>query len=78
MTVWNDCYNSNPEAAMMMLDLLAATPARRRIAILGEMLELGRSFEDLHPGGRPLRCPMRDFCAHWDSRRCKASGQRRT
>lgn len=48
MTIWNDCYNSNPEAAKMMLDLLAATPAQRRIAVLGEMLELGRWSEELH------------------------------
>jgi len=46
--IWNDCYNSNPEAAMMMIDLLAGTPAQRRIAVLGEMLELGRWSEDLH------------------------------
>lgn len=46
--IWNDCYNSNPEAAMMMIDLLAGTPAQRRIAVLGEMLELGRWSEPLH------------------------------
>ncbi|HWB86739.1 MAG TPA: UDP-N-acetylmuramoyl-tripeptide--D-alanyl-D-alanine ligase [Bryobacteraceae bacterium] len=48
IAIWNDCYNSNPEAARSMLDVLRATPAKRRIAVLGEMLELGQSAEDLH------------------------------
>jgi UDP-N-acetylmuramoyl-tripeptide--D-alanyl-D-alanine ligase len=48
IAIWNDCYNSNPEAAQSMLDVLRATPARRRIAVLGEMLELGHAAEELH------------------------------
>jgi UDP-N-acetylmuramoyl-tripeptide--D-alanyl-D-alanine ligase len=48
IVIWNDCYNSNPEAAQSMLDVLGETPAVRRIAVLGEMLELGSAAEELH------------------------------
>ena len=37
----NDCYNSNPQALDSMVAALAQTPAKRRIVIAGEMLELG-------------------------------------
>ena len=48
VAVWDDCYNSNPEAAQSMIDVLRETPAASRIAVLGEMLELGRAGEELH------------------------------
>jgi UDP-N-acetylmuramoyl-tripeptide--D-alanyl-D-alanine ligase len=47
-TVINDCYNSNPEALKSMITTLAAMPAKRRILIAGEMLELGREAIALH------------------------------
>jgi UDP-N-acetylmuramoyl-tripeptide--D-alanyl-D-alanine ligase len=48
ITIINDCYNANPEAMRSMLELLRDTPATRRIAVLGEMLELGREADALH------------------------------
>jgi UDP-N-acetylmuramoyl-tripeptide--D-alanyl-D-alanine ligase len=46
--VINDCYNSNPKALEAMVDALAAMPAKRRIVVAGEMLELGTAGPDMH------------------------------
>lgn len=48
ITVINDCYNCNPKALEAMLDAMTAMPAARRIAVIGEMLELGPTGEHLH------------------------------
>jgi UDP-N-acetylmuramoyl-tripeptide--D-alanyl-D-alanine ligase len=48
ITVINDCYNSNPKALQAMVDALAAMPAKRRIVVAGEMLELGPMGEEMH------------------------------
>jgi UDP-N-acetylmuramoyl-tripeptide--D-alanyl-D-alanine ligase len=46
--VIDDSYNANPTAMKQAIDLLASTDAHRRVAVLGEMLELGEFAGDLH------------------------------
>jgi UDP-N-acetylmuramoyl-tripeptide--D-alanyl-D-alanine ligase len=48
VTIVDDSYNANPTATKKALDVLAASPAARRIAVIGEMLELGNSAAALH------------------------------
>ncbi len=44
-----DCYNANPDSTAAALETLAAWPgAKRRIAVLGDMLELGSTAARLH------------------------------
>jgi UDP-N-acetylmuramoyl-tripeptide--D-alanyl-D-alanine ligase len=43
--VINDCYNANPMSMRAALDELARTAAGRRVAVLGDMLELGTGAE---------------------------------
>jgi UDP-N-acetylmuramoyl-tripeptide--D-alanyl-D-alanine ligase len=46
--VIDDSYNANPTAMKRAIEVLAASPAARRIAVLGEMLELGTHAAGLH------------------------------
>ena len=46
--VLNDCYTSSPAALEAALQTLASLPARRRLAVLGGMLELGPTSGQLH------------------------------
>ena len=41
VTVVNDCYNANPMSMRAALDDLASVASGRRVAVLGDMLELG-------------------------------------
>jgi UDP-N-acetylmuramoyl-tripeptide--D-alanyl-D-alanine ligase len=48
VTVIDDSYNSSPSALLRSLEVIARSWAARRIAVLGEMLELGELSARLH------------------------------
>ena len=49
VVLYDDCYNASPAALATSLDVIAGEQSgRRRVAFLGEMLELGESASTLH------------------------------
>ena len=46
--VIDDCYNANPQSMAEGLRMLAASPARNRVAVLGDMGELGQLTAQAH------------------------------
>ena len=55
VTLIDDCYNSSPAALEASIVTLTLAPAVRRVAFIGDMLELGESGPSLHrQSGRGL------------------------
>ena len=49
VTYVNDCYNANPTSMEVALETFAAMPCKgRRVAVLGDMFELGTRKEEFH------------------------------
>jgi UDP-N-acetylmuramoyl-tripeptide--D-alanyl-D-alanine ligase len=46
--ILDDSYNANPESVVAALKLLSELPGQRKIAVLGDMLELGSAEEASH------------------------------
>lgn len=69
ITLIDDCYNANPQSMEAALDLLSrSAEAGRRVAFLGDMLELGGFAEEAHSalGQQVARCADRvAFVGHW-------------
>lgn len=48
MTLINDCYNASPDSIRAALKVLGSIEGKRRIAILGDVLEMGDFAPDAH------------------------------
>ncbi|MEN6475727.1 MAG: UDP-N-acetylmuramoyl-tripeptide--D-alanyl-D-alanine ligase [Syntrophaceae bacterium] len=48
LTIIDDSYNANPASMKAALDMLASAPHTHKIAVLGDMLELGQESEHFH------------------------------
>jgi UDP-N-acetylmuramoyl-tripeptide--D-alanyl-D-alanine ligase len=58
MAILNDCYNANPDSMLLALETLRLYPAERRIAVLGDMRELGLAATAEHDAvlARAITC----------------------
>ena len=50
VTILDDAYNANPQSMRAALEVLSQTDATFRVAVLGDMFELGELGPELHRG----------------------------
>lgn len=48
ITLINDCYNASPDSVRASLKVLASAEGKRKIAVLGDILEMGGFAKDAH------------------------------
>lgn len=48
ITVIEDCYNASPDSQRAALNVLSSVKSNRKIAVLGDMLELGKYSNEAH------------------------------
>lgn len=48
ITVFEDCYNASPDSMRAALNVLSSLDGKRKIALLGDMLELGDVSKQMH------------------------------
>lgn len=70
VTLIDDCYNANPSSVKAALTSLSEF-SKRRVAILGDMLNLGNVSEELHReiGGHAAKCGVSLLLCHGDESR---------
>ncbi len=77
VTVINDCYNSSPASVEAALKVLNGIKAERRVAILGDMLEMGSYAKDAHFNTGVLAAKYADclLCAGKESENTKRGAE---
>ncbi|MDD3690191.1 MAG: cyanophycin synthetase, partial [Synergistaceae bacterium] len=58
ITLIDDSYNANPSSLSASLSAASSISAGRRFAVIGEMLELGKSGVDFHEKILPMLSPF--------------------
>ena len=50
VAILDDCYNANPQSMRAAISVLASSRSEHKVAVLGDMLELGEFSQSLHTG----------------------------